>query len=1131
MKRALKIAAVAFVGLIVVIAMALGACLFYPRSIVPVAAWASEYFLDRTLAIEGEVTITLSLAPRISASGIRFGNAAGTTQPHMATAEYAMMQIDLRELLDRRVHLLDLDLRQAELWLEDPVDGAPNWRFGDTDTGPDEGAGWSLLVEGLTINHAAIHAQIGELAPIEIEIPRLTEETGASRNLVLEGEGRLNGEPWQLHGSVGPFDELLAAGRVSLDATMVLSRADLQARGTIGNLGQLTDLDLEVDVQAPDALLLGEIFRMPDVFRKDIALSGRIKPSGDTHRVSVQGHVSGFEIAVSGTLADVAGLDGWDGTFDVSGPDTAVIARAFQITGLPGGAFRIRGGLHRDGGDLDLTGVDITTPHVHGTLAADFLDFPHRQGAVARLTLSGSDISEFRDLLRLPALPSGAPFELDVSLEAADPATLGVKLTVADHHLSATGPLGEYPDFNGTRLVTTLEGSDVSELARIAGLEDAIAHPYQARAVLAIADGALTASEIGVDADPLHVQGNVTLPHFERPGPVGFDGHLTLTDLALAGRHLGVQGLPARRVDADVKGRWQRSGLQLDRSAGQLGDVSFRLSGNLGRLSGPAGIDLDLSASGPDVNELFLRAPPDVSSAIPFELSTRIRGVDDAIDLIGLELSAEGGELMLDGRVSLAEGAVGSRMKVSGHGLHLDRVLPALPRYVPPDRPWRAAGTVSLPAAGKLQIDAAHLEVGSIRLDASGVLDASDQSATSLTLSARGDSIRELGQYGDLVLPPHGFDLVIDLEGSPDTIRISSLAAHLGDSDLQAEGSLDLSGKPRIVLRGESSVLKIDDFQHAIFGNLEDDTGTKRTRLFPDTPINLEELARRDWDVAIDVGNFRGRRASLEDVDLAFTVRDGTLDLERIRYKDDQGSFNAKATIRPLPDQPGQAGLELRLTGENANLGLFVSPDQPPETIPRYDLNVSISGAGSTIAELAGSLNGDVLVSSDGGQINNNLLNTYGGDFLTNVLNVLNPFTKSEPFMPVQCMVLNAGLENGRLTLEPGFVLRTQRLNMFVLGSVDLKAEKLNLSLVTQARRGIGISAATLTNPYFKIGGTLVEPKLELDPQSAALAAGVATATAGLSIIVKGVWSRLMGENNPCPRFLDYQRKDRSKGS
>jgi len=260
---------------------------------------------------------------------------------------------------------------------------------------------------------------------------------------------------------------------------------------------------------------------------------------------------------------------------------------------------------------------------------------------------------------------------------------------------------------------------------------------------------------------------------------------------------------------------------------------------------------------------------------------------------------------------------------------------------------------------------------------------------------------------------------------------------------------------------------------------------------------------------------------------LKMAIEDGVLTLDQLQYRDEIGFYRASGSLRHAAENREKLDMILAVQGEELKLDLITGSENPSPNAPLYSMDISIRGVGGTVAELAANLDGSLLVWSDGGQINNNLLHRFASDFLMNVLTTLNPFSQTEPYTPVECMVLNADIDQGRVRFEPGFVMRTNRLNMFVVGDVDLKTERLNLSLATHGRQGIGISAATVTNPYFKVGGTLMTPQLELDAQSAAVAASVTAATMGLSIVVRGVWSRLRGEQNPCPQFLNYERKQK----
>ncbi len=118
------------------------------------------------------------------------------------------------------------------------------------------------------------------------------------------------------------------------------------------------------------------------------------------------------------------------------------------------------------------------------------------------------------------------------------------------------------------------------------------------------------------------------------------------------------------------------------------------------------------------------------------------------------------------------------------------------------------------------------------------------------------------------------------------------------------------------------------------------------------------------------------------------------------------------------------------------------------------------------------------------------VLRLLGGDFMRQLADTLNPFSQTERFTKLECAVLNAKVSSGVLTLNPGLVMRTDKVNMYMAGTADLGSEQLDLSLATQPRKGIGISAGSLVAPYFKVGGAFTQLQLQLDPQTPSLLPG-----------------------------------------
>jgi hypothetical protein len=90
---------------------------------------------------------------------------------------------------------------------------------------------------------------------------------------------------------------------------------------------------------------------------------------------------------------------------------------------------------------------------------------------------------------------------------------------------------------------------------------------------------------------------------------------------------------------------------------------------------------------------------------------------------------------------------------------------------------------------------------------------------------------------------------------------------------------------------------------------------------------------------------------------------------------------------------------------------------------------------------------------------------------------------------------------------------------------VDLNTEKLNVKFETAARKGIGVSAGDLVNPFVRIGGTMSSPRLAVDAKGAVVEGGVAVATLGLSILSKGMYGRWFSSKDPCGKFIEEAKK------
>jgi len=119
----------------------------------------------------------------------------------------------------------------------------------------------------------------------------------------------------------------------------------------------------------------------------------------------------------------------------------------------------------------------------------------------------------------------------------------------------------------------------------------------------------------------------------------------------------------------------------------------------------------------------------------------------------------------------------------------------------------------------------------------------------------------------------------------------------------------------------------------------------------------------------------------------------------------------------------------------------------------------------------------------------------------------------------LDCAIINAKISSGKVLIDP-IIFHTEQITILSGGQIDLETEEIALEFQTKVRKGIGISASMVINPFIKLGGTLAAPTIELDPAGVAFSGSVAVATAGLSIIGKSLFDRFLGNRDPCGEAL-----------
>jgi uncharacterized protein involved in outer membrane biogenesis len=280
-----------------------------------------------------------------------------------------------------------------------------------------------------------------------------------------------------------------------------------------------------------------------------------------------------------------------------------------------------------------------------------------------------------------------------------------------------------------------------------------------------------------------------------------------------------------------------------------------------------------------------------------------------------------------------------------------------------------------------------------------------------------------------------------------------------------------------------------------------------------------------DFDLKIQADEIRLPRITMRNLDATIILDDGHLRARPFNFLAGGGSVRGNIDLHAEAQTlvlATEIDIDRILLGSEVK-GLDVSK-RIEGTI---DAKIKISARGDSVAALMAELNGKIIYAHRGGQIANRYFSLVFGDLTTELIKRINVFSHKEKYTEINCLVSHLAINNG--LAEQAFVLDTPQSTLSGAGQVNLKTETLDLGFKTSPKKGVkvpglgkvSLSLGELTKP-FKIGGTLANPSLIVDPTRTAVTfgkviGGLALGPAGLAIVFGDVSSK---DVNPCLEAL-----------
>jgi len=604
-------------------------------------------------------------------------------------------------------------------------------------------------------------------------------------------------------------------------------------------------------------------------------------------------------------------------------------------------------------------------------------------------------------------------------------------------------------------------------------------------------------------------------------GLLDFDGRgkVDLFPISLTGQ--------AGPVDALLAGRDIRMDL-----SGRLGRLALDVKGGFGQLDPLDATNLQIKAHGEDVGAMLERFDLPVFAHGALDVDLRLADADERTQLT---LDASAGDLELKARGSL------SGLYLRGSDLNLEATAADAARLAGvfgieglPAAPLSLSGRV-LPTRKQLKFDGVKASLAGVTAQVDGVLKRGRRPELELDFDL---GVENLATWREK-LPASALTAKGKFALNAERVEIQDLQAALGDSSLSGSVLLTRSEPRRLEASLASPRIDLTPFFPASpeppttsevapkDKSVPKDKSKDKEKaqfLFSEKPLPIRQLSGREAKLHAAIGEVVLGRKTFRDVEGSVLLDSTHVELHARGRGSLDGTVNTSISLEP--NGADDAKVTLKVVLENIRAGIDMKEMQPDE-VPPLGLDVQLATHGGSTRQLAENANGYILLTQGPGKTRAEFLNAFGGDMLSQLRTRLNPFRAQDPFTQLECTVMRADVVDGAVTVAPVLV-QTQKVTVAAQGKLTLHDEHLTFDFDTRPRKGIGVSPGMFTNPFIRLEGTLMNPRIAVGAKGAASGA-FAAATGGLSVLAGGFIDRLKGQANMCARTLKQATLDRRK--
>jgi len=1090
----------------------------------------------RQFLIEGPLDITLSAHPVIEAQGLSLANAPWAEPAEMIHLDQLRMSFDLRSVFTDQfgIHFIEID--GLDLALAENDEGEVNWdMFPAAEEEPEPKEPLTKLpyrvgrvtLTGFSLSHEAP----GRTEPLSFSVDELVATRLENQQIDTTARGALDGSPLTLDGYLGPLNHLLLGGKMDGKLDLTVGEVQLNFQGHVEDSLTFDGIDVVINFSGPEFAWVTHELALPDFSSGKFDFDLKVDSSEHKTLIDLVGDLGSLDINATGAVDELFAPSEGNIKLDITGPDLQKLAAAFGEPNLPAEPYQLNGEVSVQSGVKHVQNLSFGIGENKGQVDGRIGRWPDLDDSDFDIWLKGPDVSVWGPLARIGDLSQRA-YELSGRFSNTNSTVVltTTRLEVGDSYIEVSGSLGELPGLVGAALDVTAMSPDLGQIRLLPDMADFPVIPVTIQGNLGRNEQLIFLNKLNfaVGADSITVDGAIPIEDFSQGSEV--EARATIQSLGVLGDLFGFEGLPDYPLQLNADARMADGGLELEVKNSNLGELNIDLEGHLPDLGNINNASVRFQLAIPSIRSI----PYDIKGlelpSMPGAVKGRFDYQDGLIILRDLDGHVGENTFIVDSTLSQSPELAGSQVEFSIAGPKLTSLVPLESLKLLPDR-FKVSGRI-IRGIDADRIEAFEIELGSMKATLDGTVDdLMNISSADVAFTASGPDLSLFSNLLDRELPSHAFSINAAAKGQDRLFKADPIRLTWGPSELNGNFTLGLG--ERIAFKGQfqSELMSLAwlttprDQEPAA----EAETEEKRDRVFPETPIPENLLGDLKLDLDLEL--------YAEEIILDFTELYGVaLELEmidrliRLDGKVAGGPLGEKISSKFTFDtRDEEAKLDFTMDGDGFRFGVMEVEDRGPETTPPTDFVIRAEGHGHTWHDLASSLNGRFRLHQDSGLVARAGLDLIFSDLLTELLNTLNPFSKEKPYTELECSLVNAKITDGQVAVDP-LLIQTHEMTIVSGGTIDLVSEQLILDFHTQVRKGIGLSAGMVINPFIRLGGSLSSPAIQLDPAGVAVKGTVAVATVGLSVLARSLYDRFLSGKDPCGKAYKKLLKEDAEG-